>query len=253
MRFLTHSWITLAIVLCASSATYAGTDARTRDLLRQIDDLWRGDSSHGIMRMEVKTAHYARQMTMEAWSKGTEQTLVRILSPVKEKGTATLKSGTNIYSYLPKTDRTIRLTSGMMGGSWMGSHFTNDDLVRESRREDEYDAAISFEGRRGEQDVIEFTLVPKSDAAVVWGKVVLTIRSTDHIPLSEIYYDEDMALARSFSFSAVKNMANGPRPTVMQVTPADHSEEYTRVIYEQLELNVPINDELFSLTRLKQR
>lgn len=107
---------------------------RAKKILRQVDDMWRGNSSHGIFAMQVKTAHYTRNMRLEGWSRGKEKTLVRILAPRKEKDTTTLKAGNNIYIYLPRTDRTIRLTSGMMMGSWMGSHFTNDDLVKESRR-----------------------------------------------------------------------------------------------------------------------
>ncbi|MDH5485320.1 MAG: outer membrane lipoprotein-sorting protein, partial [Gammaproteobacteria bacterium] len=134
---------------------------RANQILRQIDDMWRGDSSYAVIHMRVKTAHYERNMTMHGWSKGTEKSLVRIVAPLKEKDTATLKSGNRIFTYLPKTDRTIRLTSGMMMGSWMGSHFTNDDLVKESRREEDFDALISFEGERDSRKIIEFSLIPK--------------------------------------------------------------------------------------------
>ncbi len=250
--FRVLAWTFAASAALTTSASAADSE-RAHQLLREIDDLWRGQSSHAIMTMEVKTAHYTRAMTMEAWSKGTDKTLVRILSPKKEQGTATLKSDTNIYSYLPKTDRTIRLTSGMMSGSWMGSHFTNDDLVRESRREDDYDASISFEGRRDGDDIIEFTLLPKPDAAVVWGKVVLTIQAHNYIPLTELYYDEDLALARTFVFSEVKTLGGRLRPTVMQVVPADKPDEYTKVIYQELALDIAIKDDFFSLTNLKQQ
>ena len=155
---------------------------RAKEILRHIDDLWRGASSYGIFSMQVKTAHYTRNMRMEAWSKGKEKTLVRILEPLKEKGTASLKSGNSIYSYLPRTDRTIRLTSGMMMGSWMGSHFTNDDLVKESRMEEDYHVTISYEGVRNGRKIIEFQLTPKPDAAVVWGKVVLIVLEIDYTP-----------------------------------------------------------------------
>ncbi len=120
---------------------------RAKDILRQIDDMWRGTSSHSVLTMQVKTAHYTREMRMEGWSKGKDKTLVRILSPLKEKDTATLKSG-NEYLQLSAEDRPNHssLTSSMMMGSWMGSHFTNDDLVKESRMEEDYDPSVSFEG-----------------------------------------------------------------------------------------------------------
>jgi len=144
--------VLLCCTLSASGNAYPLADSpdeqRSRQILREVDDLWRGTSSHAKVSMRVKTEHYARAMRMEAWSKGKEQTLVRIIAPLREKGTATLKSGNNIFSYLPRTDRTIRLTSGMMLGSWMGSHFTNDDLVKESRRDADYNPSISYEGMR---------------------------------------------------------------------------------------------------------
>jgi hypothetical protein len=203
--------------------------------------------------MQVKTAHYTRNMRMEGWSKGKEKTLVRILSPLKEKGTATLKSGNNIYSYLPRTDRTIRLTSGMMMGSWMGSHFTNDDLIKESRMEEDYDPIISFEGKRDNQNIIEFTLIPKPDAPVVWGKVVMTVLADGYLPLIQHYYDEDMNIARTMTFSKIKPLAGRPRPTVMRVVPADKLSEYTELFYEKMELDIEINDSFFSIARLKRK
>ena len=226
---------------------------RAKEILRKVDDMWRGTSSYGILTMQVKTVHYTRNMRLEGWSKGKEKTLMRILSPLKEKGTATLKSGNSIYSYLPRTDRTIRLTTGMMMGSWMGSHFTNDDLIKESRMEEDYDPAISFEGERDNQDIIEFTLIPKPDAAVVWGKVVMTVLSDGHLPLIQHYYDEDMNIARSITFSKIKLLAGRSIPAVMRVVPADKPNEYTELVYEELEFDVELSDAFFSLANLKRR
>ncbi|MDY6862363.1 MAG: outer membrane lipoprotein-sorting protein [Thermodesulfobacteriota bacterium] len=226
---------------------------RARGILRQFDDLWRGISSHAVLTMQVKTVHYTRNMRLEVWSKGKEKTLVRILLPLKEKGTATLKSGNHIFTYLPKTDRTIRLTSGMMMGAWMGSHFTNDDLVKESRVEEDYDPTITFEGERDGRDIIEFTLIPKPDAAVVWGKIVLTLLVKDFIPLKELYYDEDMVIVRGMIFSNIKQLGGRPRPTIMRVVPYDKPEEYTELAYETLELNIGLDDSFFSMARLKRK
>ncbi len=213
---------------------------RAKEILRRIDDMWRGTSSHSMLTMQVKTAHYTRDMRLEGWSKGKDKTLVRILFPLKEKDTATLKSGNSIYSYLPRTDRTIRLTSGMMMGSWMGSHFTNDDLVKESRMDEDYDPSISFEGKRDGMDIIEFTLIPKPDAAVVWGKIVAIVLADGYMPLKYYYYDEDMNIARTMTFSRFEMLAGKTRP------------EFTEIIYEELDLDVRIEDEFFSLAMLKR-
>jgi len=226
---------------------------RSKEILDIVDDLWRGKSSYAKTTMRVKTAHYTRTMQMEGWSKGKEKTLFRILEPLREKGTITLKSGNHIFTYLPKTDRTIRLTSGMMMGSWMGSHITNDDLVKEARYADDYHAQISFEGIREGQQVIEFTLIPKEDAAVVWGKILLTIEADGYNPVIEYYYDEDMQLARTFSFNQKKMLGGRLRPSVMRVVPADEPEEFTEFIYKELQFDIKISDRLFSKSSLKKR
>ncbi|MBN2061911.1 MAG: outer membrane lipoprotein-sorting protein [Deltaproteobacteria bacterium] len=226
---------------------------RAREILRTIDDMWRGDSSYTKFTMNVKTANYERNMELEGWSKGKDKTLVVILLPLKERGTATLKSGNNIYSYLPKTDRTIRLTSGMMMGSWMGSHFTNDDLVKESSMEEDYEPSVTFEGVKDGRNIIEFELIPKPDAAVVWGKISVTVLAEDYIPLIEYFYDEDMNIARTMTFSGVRELAGRPRPTVMRVLPADKPDEYTELNYKEMELDIEISDDFFSIGNLKRR
>ena len=245
----------LAIVqlcLCLPAQAVAGQD-RTSFILNKVDDLWRGESSFAVVSMRVKTEHYTRTMRLEGWSKGKEKTLFRVLEPLRERGTMTLKFGSHIYTYLPKTDRTIRLTSGMMMGSWMGSHLTNDDLVKEARLEEDYDAEISFEGMRDNQQIIEFTLTPKADAPVVWGKLSLIILADGYTPLVEMYYDEDMALARTFIFSGMKMLGGRERPAILRVTPADKPDEFTEFIYEKLELNIPLSDAMFSKASLKNR
>lgn len=135
----------------------------------------------------------------------------------------------------------------------MGSHFTNDDLVKESRREDDFTFKISFEGTRDGIEIIEFTLISKPDAAVVWGKVVLLIKAKDYMPIAEDFYDEDMALARRFTFTNIKKLAGKLLPSVMKVIPADKPDEYTQIIYEKLELDIDIKDSFFSLANLKRK
>ena len=242
--------LSTCLAILASPPAYA--DDRVEKLLDEIDDLWRGQSSEAVLGMTVKTAHYTRSMKMRAWSKGKEKTLVRILEPLKEKGTATLKSENHVYTYLPKTDRTIRLTSGMMLGSWMGSHFTNDDLVKESRLREDYEAKISFEGERGGAKLIELTLAPRPDAAVVWGKIVMEIGADDHLPRRAIYYDEDQQVARTMTYSEIAVLGGRKAPSLMRMVPEDKKGEYTELRYDSLQFDREIPDSFFSLGNLRK-
>ncbi|MBI5815979.1 MAG: outer membrane lipoprotein-sorting protein [Nitrospinae bacterium] len=243
-----------AAIICGHAPEAFPSSSRADEILRKIDDMWRGKSSHAKLMMRVKTANYTRSLGMEAWSKGKEKTLVRIISPIKEKGTATLKSGTEIYTYLPKTDRTIRLTSGMMMGSWMGSHFTNDDLVKESRLTDDYETRITFEGRRDGKEMMEFTLIPKPEAAVVWGKIVLLteIDGENYIPVREDFFDEDGAPVRRMTFSDVKMFGGRKMPAIQRVTPSGKPDEYTELFYEELQFDMPLGDAFFSISELRR-
>lgn len=243
-----------AIILSLSGQIYAADDIeRARQVLAEIDDLWRADSSRSTVSMKVVTANYSRQVTMQNWTQGKEKSLVKILSPRKEKGTVTLKSANAIYTYLPKTDRTIRLTSSMMMGSWMGSHFTNDDLVKESRLSDDYIPRIVFEGEREGQNMIEFALEPKHDAPVVWGRIVIVVLADGFLPIYSYYYDEDMILARTMIFSDIKRMGGRKLPATMRVIPADETAEYTELVYEKISFGIKIEDSFFSLQQLRRR
>ncbi len=225
---------------------------RARLILAEIDDLWRADSSVATVTMRVVTAHYSRAVTMESWTLGKDRSLVKISAPIKEKGTATLKDGGAIYTYLPKTDRTIRLTSSMMLGSWMGSHFTNDDVVKESRLADDYDPEISFEGISEGRRIVEFSLTPRPEAPVVWGRIVTTALADGYLPLRSRYYDEDGQLARTITFSDIKTMGGRRLPAVMRVVPADKPGEYTELVYEKIAFSQPISEAFFSLVEIRR-
>ena len=247
-------WQAGTVASAPSASTPPSLDEQeARAILLEIDDLWRATSSQGTVRMQVKTANYTRTMRMEMWSKGKDKSLVRIISPLKEKDTASLKTGNTMYTYLPKTDRTIRLTSGMMMSSWMGSHFTNDDLVKESRLAEDYEPRISFKGKREGREIIEFTLLPHPDAAVVWGRIVMTVTAQGHLPLIATYHDEDNILARTIYFSEVKNMGGRLLPALLKVVPTDKPGEYTELVYESLRFDLELPESLFSLLELRRR
>ncbi len=160
----------------------AESDARAREIVDRVDRLLRGDSSFGVAEMAIVTRRWERRTTLEIWSEGTEKALIRLLKPKKEEGMATLKVGSDIWHFFPKIDRTIRVPTSVMSASWMGSHFTNDDLVKKSQLIQDYDIEISFERMREDVEVYEFTLRPLPEAPVVWGKIEEQVRKEDLMP-----------------------------------------------------------------------
>lgn len=222
------------------------------ELIRHIDALWRGETSQANMTMTVKTRRYARAMTMEAWSRGKEYSLVVIRDPIKDRGIATLKVEDNIWNYLPKINRVTKVPSSMMSGSWMGSHFTNDDLVKESSFEDDYDASISFEGARDALPIYELTFIPKPDAPVVWGKVVMMIEQQTLAPFKALYYDEEGLLVRTMIMDQPQQIGGRTIPMRMSLQPEDKPDESTVIVYNNIAFGVPLEAAFFSLQNLKR-
>jgi len=251
---ITLSLVTLSLLLLFDLPSESlSEELSSQDILDRIDKMWRGESSIGTYLMKIKTTHWERSLRIKSWTKGLDNTLIRIEYPKKEKGVSTLKVKNNLWNYLPKIKRVIKVPSSLMMGSWMGSHFTNDDLVKESTLVDDYHHRITFEGEREGQDVYEITLFPKEEAAVVWGKIVILIRKKDLIPLNEEFFDEKEKPVRKMIFSDVKKMGGRLLPSKMTVIPYDKLGESTEVTYVEIAFDMEIPDTFFSLRNLKQQ
>ena len=221
-------------------------------ILDNVDDLYRSNASHGILTLSVTTVNRQRTLTLEQWSKGEDKSLIKILKPKKEKGLATLRVDKNMWNYMPKVKRVVKIPSSMMSSSWMGSHFTNDDLVKQSRMAEDYTFSITFEGMNDGKEIIEVTCLPNKEAAVVWGKVEVVVYADDYLPLRMIYYDEDLLLSRTLEFTNIEMMDGKIIPTMMNMIPIDEPGESTTVKWEEIQFDVTIEDEFFSLRKLQQ-
>jgi outer membrane lipoprotein-sorting protein len=221
-------------------------------ILNNVDDLYRSNASHGILTLSVTTVNWQRTLTLEQWSKGEDKSLFKILKPKKEKGLATLRVDKNMWNYMPKVKRVVKIPSSMMSSSWMGSHFTNDDLVKQSRMAEDYTFSITFEGMKDGKEIIEVTCLPNKEAAVVWGKVEVVVYADDYLPLRMIYYDEDLLLSRTLEFTNIELMDGKMIPTKMNMIPIDEPGESTTVKWEEIQFDVAIDDDFFSLRKLQQ-
>ncbi len=226
--------------------------ANAKEIVDRVDRLLRGESSAGELTMSVVTRNWTRTLSLRVLSEGTEKALIKVTAPAKEAGTATLKAGDDIWNYLPKIDRTIRVPTSMMMASWMGSHFTNDDLVKESRLIRDYDIATSFDGGRDGTRVWELTLTPHADAAVVWGKIVMEVRQEDSMPTWMRYYGDDGELKRTLTFSNYTSMGGRLVPALLRAVPSDKPDESTVIEYSKLEFDVKLTADTFTLGALKR-
>ncbi|MGA2411694.1 MAG: outer membrane lipoprotein-sorting protein [Candidatus Binataceae bacterium] len=200
--------------------------------------------------MQISNEDGQRNLSMKIWSLGNK-VLIRINSPQDESGTSILKAGSDIWYYLPKSNRTVKVPASMAAASWMGSDFTIDDLIKESFLMRDYSIDTSFQGMRGGVAVYEYTLTPKPEAAVVWGKIVLQIRQADSAPTWQGFYDEDGQLVRELTFSDYKTMSGRLIPTRLIMQQAGKAGAKTTIQYDDIVFNVPISEGTFSLPNLK--
>ena len=235
----------------------AADNQRAREIVDRAARLFVSRSSIATVEMQITKDGLQRRISMQLWSLGESEILVRIRQPQEDAGTAILKVGNKTWIYLPKANRTVEMPASMMVTPWMGSDFTLNDLVNQSRLSDDYVIATTFEGPRDGVAVSEYTLTPKPTAVVVWGKIVLEIREADLMPLWQRYYDEDGKLVRELSFSDYKTVSTSSRfgrlvPTRLVMRPLNQPGEQTTITYKDIAFDRPISAETFSLKNLKQ-
>lgn len=240
------TWLSLGQVCQAAD------DQRAREIVGGVARLFASKSSIATVEMQIVKPDLQRTISMQLWSLGESKILVRIHQPPEDAGTAILKVGDKTWLYLPKANRTVEMPASMMMTPWMGSDFTLNDVVGQSRLADDYAIATSYMGYRGGAAVSEYTLTPKPAAAVVWGKITLEVRQADLMPVWQRYYDEEGKLIRELSFSEYKYVSGRLIPTQLVMRPLDKTGEQTTITYKDLVFDAPINDETFSLKNLKQ-
>lgn len=243
---MTRIILPLLLTLALASPALA---LNLRELIREVEKQYTGASSKARMTMQVRTEHWERNLEMEAWSLGRDHFLTRILAPPKERGVATLKVDKEVWNYLPKVDRVIKIPPSMMGGSWMGSHITNDDLVKANHVDRDYDFNLLEET----DEFWRIEGIPKPEAAVVWGRIEYTIEKARRVPMTVAYFDEEGPKVRDIVFEEVTTVGERTIPLRMTVQPTDKSDERTVMHYREIEFGIDIEESFFSLRNLKKR
>jgi outer membrane lipoprotein-sorting protein len=220
-------------------------------LVRRTEQVLEGRSSIGVMQMTIKTPAWERTLKMKVWTLGRDYALVRVLSGgPRETGLMTLKRAKQLWNYLPQAGRVMKLPSGMLGDSWMGSDFTNDDLVKGNSMTADFTAAATRTVEHAGRRAWFVALTPKPGAAVVWGRVELLLDRETCTPLEERFYDEDGLLARTMTFADLKQVGWRTFPARFTVKPAEGGRQ-TSMTYEALDFDVDVPEDTFSLRRLQ--
>ena len=222
-----------------------------REIVQRANDKANGNSSQGIMRMTIVRPDWSREVTMKSWSKGTEYYLIYVTEPVRDKGQVFMKRGQDMWNWMPSINRMIKLPPSMMGQSWMGSDFTNDDLVRMNSILDDFTHTVTGSENIQGFDCYIIDLTAKPEAAVVWGKIKLWISKEDYYELKGEYYDEEGNLINEMVSSDIRQMGDRKLPSKTVMSPVDKPGNQTILEMLDVVFNKPIEDDFFSQQNMK--
>ena len=241
---------TFALFLLSSCAFADTGDRDATQIVRDAIDHWRGLSSHGEMTMTIHRPDWERTMSMESWSEGEKLSLVRVTAPRKDRGNGTLIDDNKMWTFSPKINRVIKVPSSMMNQSWMGSDFSNKDISRTDDIVLQYDHTLLSETEQDGITVYEIQSIPHEDAAVVWGREVLTIRS-DNVMLEQRFYDQDDVLVKTLITLEVKEMGGRAVAAQQRMAKEDSPDEWTEIVTNFVEFDVELGDNVFTLSNLR--
>lgn len=225
-----------------------------RDVVKKADDKAKGKTSIATITIQIIRPSWTREMKVKAWTKGNDLTTILVLAPAKEKGVVFLKRKKEVWNWIPSIERNIKMPPSMMSQSWMGTDFTNDDLVKEASILEDYNHSFMKEVVIDGRDCYKIQLIPKPKSAVVWGKVIMYIDKKDFMMLHAEYFDEDKALINTMHCTDIKMLGGRLLPARMEMVPANKKGNKTVMIYNSLFFDSPLDDSFFStqnLTKVK--
>lgn len=226
--------------------------ADAKEIVHKADERLKGKTAYAEFTIQVVRTSWQREMSVKSWSKGSDYAMLLVTSPAKEKGNVTLKRQKEVWSWMPGIERTIKLPPSMMSQSWMGTDFTNDDLVKQSSIVNDYTQKISGDSTIQGRVCYKITMIPKPEAAVVWGKVVMFIDKKDFLELRSEFYDEDGTLVNIMNGSDVKMLGGKLIPAKMEMIPVDKPGQKTVIIYSAMKFDDPIDDNFFTVENMKR-
>jgi len=246
--------MTLLLVVGACIHLWAA-DCRSQDaqaILEASFNHYRGNASEATIEMVIHRPNWERRMQMDAWTKGTDRSLVRITAPAKDRNNGTLKKGREMWTYNPKVNRVIKLPPSLMSQSWLGSDFSNNDISKSDSILNDYHHTLTGTTTHEGHKVYIIQSKPKPDAPVVWGMQILHVRD-DKVLLREEFFDEDLEPVKLMTGEQIQMMGGRMFPKVWKMQEHDKTGQYTLLRYHRLEFLDDLPERTFTLNQLKSK
>ncbi len=248
-KYLTVISVFTPLFFLISSAH--GQDAK--EIVRKAEEKFNGEkSNYSEMSMTIVRPKYQRNIEFKAWSEFEGDALTLITAPAKEKGQSFLKSGNNMWSWNPSIQRLIKMPPSMMSQGWMGSDYTNDDILKESSLVKDYTHKITGKETIDGMPCYKIELLPVKGSSVVWGKIIIWISEKEYFQLKIEFYDEDESLVKTHKSSKITTFDDRRLPSVMEILPANEPGHKTIVTIKAMKFNINIEPNFFSQQNMKK-
>ncbi len=244
----------ISILMLAAFAkhSYSQENLTAVEIIKKADEKVRGKTNTSTMEMEIIRPTWKRSVTMKSWGRGMDFSMTYITTPAKDKGQVFMKRKTEMWNWMPSIGRMIKIPASMMSQGWMGSDYTNDDILKESSIVIDYKHKIVGEEKIENFDTFKIEMIPKEEAAVVWEKVYKWITKDEFIQIRSEYYDEDDDLVKSdFSYD-FKKMDGRLIPTRIEIVPANEEGKKTVLYIKDIKFDVDIPESFFSQQKMKK-
>ncbi|MFO7755469.1 MAG: outer membrane lipoprotein-sorting protein [Bacteroidales bacterium] len=241
----------ILVVMAFTIQTLHAQDAK--DIVERANEKINGEkSSYSVMSMTIIRPEWERTLEFKGWTLGTDYALTVITSPARDRGQAYLKRASEMWSWNPDISRMIKLPPAMMSQGWMGSDYTNDDILRESSVVEDYKHEIIAEEEIEGRLCYKIRLTAKEGATVIWGHQLRWISKEDYLFLKAELYDEEGYLVRTELGKEIKTMDGRLIPTVMEIIPEDEEGYKTIVEIKEIKFNITVEDGFFSQQNLQR-
>jgi outer membrane lipoprotein-sorting protein len=244
-----RKWMGIFAIALAMDSAQA-SELSAQDVIREAMNHYRGLTSYGEMTMVIHRPDWERSMTMRSWSEGDKYTLVRVVEPKKDAGNGTLSVDGNMWTFTPKINRVIKIPSSMMSQSWMGSDFSNKDVSKDTNIIDQYDHTLLEQYEQDGFQVYVIQSTPHEEAAVVWGREVLTVRD-DWIVLKQEFWDQDDELVKTLEALEIASMGGRTVAIVIRMGKRDNPQEWKELRTAAAEFDVELPASQFTLSNLR--
>ena len=243
--------VLLTVMVLFGLTSASGQDAK--EIVKKADEKWNGEkSSQGTMTMTIVRPTWERTIQFKIWTLERDYSMTLITAPAKEKGQAFLKRETEMWNWMPSISRMIKLPPAMMSNGWMGSDYTNDDILKESSIVVDFTHKIIGSETIDGWECWKIEMYPNEDAAVVWGKITKWISKDEYLMMKSEYYDEDEYIVKTEFGTDVKIMDGRKITSRIEIIPADKDNQKTIVVIDDIKFNVPLNDSFFSQQNMKR-